>query len=129
MHTPSTPADIARVFTEAWTSHDLEGAATFVAADVVFTGPNGHSEGIEAYKAGLATFAQAVTGLNILAVLGDDRQAMIMYEVTTGPFGTLTCAEWLTFAQGKIANDRLTFDTFPMRGGAGAPPSAQSPST
>lgn len=127
MTAPTTPADIARAFTEAWTSHDLETAASYLADDVVFTGPNGHSEGIQAYKEGLATFARAVTGLNVLAILGDDREAMIMYEVTTAPFGTLTCAEWLTFEQGKITNDRLTFDTFPMRGGAAAPSPTQPP--
>jgi hypothetical protein len=38
-----------------------------------------------------------------------------MYDVTTGPLGTLTCAELLTFRDSKIQTDLLTFDTYPMR--------------
>jgi hypothetical protein len=38
-----------------------------------------------------------------------------MYDVTTAPFGTLTCAELLTFRDSKIVTDLLTFDTYPMR--------------
>lgn len=129
MTAASTPAAIARAFTEAWTSHDMDTAAGYLAEDVVFDGPVNHSAGKQAYMEGLNTFARAVTGANIIAAFGDDTQALIMYDVTTGPFGTLTCAELLTFRDGKIATDRLTFDTFPIRGGAaaGQPPSASAP--
>jgi hypothetical protein len=64
---------------------------------------------------GLAAFAGAVTGMRVVAALGDDEQALVMYEVTTGPFGTLTCAEHLGVRDGKIRTDRLTFDTYEVR--------------
>jgi hypothetical protein len=51
----------------------------------------------------------------MLAAFDYDSQALIMYDVTTGPFGTLTCAELVTFHDGKIETDLLTFDTYPMR--------------
>lgn len=110
-----TPLAVARAFTEAWTSRDFTTAAGYLADGVVFDGPINHSTGAKAYMEGLMAFAQALTGMKILAALGDDAQALIMYEVTTGPFGTLTCAEQLTIRDGKIQTDKLTFDTYAVR--------------
>ena len=39
------PVDVAVAFTRAWTSQDLDLAATFVAEDAVFDGPMGHMNG------------------------------------------------------------------------------------
>lgn len=129
MNEQTTPAALARAFTEAWTHHDVEAAAGYLTVDVTFDSPTSHSDGKDAYIQGLSAFAPAVTGAKILAAFGDDTQALIMYEVTTSPFGTLTCAELLTFREGKIAADVLTFDTFPIRGRtAGDQPSDPAPS-
>lgn len=124
MNTNSTPAALARAFLEVWTSHDMEAAATYLADDVSFDSPTSHSDGKEAYMRGLSTFARVVTGVRILAAFGDDTQALIMYDLATALFGSLISAELLTFRDGKIAADVLTFDTFPIRT---APP-AQPPS-
>src|SRR5262245_14498607 len=123
MNQSSPPATRARAFTEAWTRHDLDTAASYLADDVTFDGPINHTTGKEAYMQGLSAFARAVTGAKIIAAFGDDTQALIMYEVT-GPFGTLTCAELLTFRGGKIHADRLTFDTYNLRQAAACQPPA-----
>ncbi len=123
-----TPVAIARAFTEAWTSHDMETAARYVAEDVDFDGPiAGHTTGIEAYMQGLAAFARAITGVQVLAAFGDEEHALIMYEVTTGPFGTLRSAELLTIRDGKIQADKLTFDTYKVRQASAAQAPAASP--
>ena len=108
MSTDTTPVARASAFTQAWTSHDMQTAAGYLAADVVFDGPASHSVGADAYLQGLQAFASTVSGMTMLAALGDDTQALIMYEVTT-PAGTVTCAEHLTFSADKIQADRLTF--------------------
>ncbi len=113
---PSTTAEIARTFTQAWTSGDMTTAANYLADDVTFDGPVNHSRGKQDYLTGLSAFAQRASDLNILAALGDDEQAMIMYEMTTGPHRT-TYVERLTFRDGKIQTDRLIFDSYPMRSG------------
>ncbi len=118
--TPATPAALARAFTAAWTSHDMDTAATDLADDVTFDSPTSHSDGKEAYIQGLSAFARVVTGVTLLAAFGDDSRALVMYDLATVPFGSMVCAELLTFRAGKIVADVLTFDTFPMRGGAGA---------
>lgn len=112
------PVTIARAFTEAWTSKDLERAASFVADDAVFDGPLGHAEGKQEYMERIGRLAGIVTGLNILAAFGNNSQALIMYELTTEQYGVLTCAKLFTIPDGKIAQDRLTFDSFPMRTGS-----------
>ena len=53
--------------------------------------------------------------MEILAVVGDDERAMIMYEVTTGPFGTLRAAEDLVISGAKITRDTLVFDAQAVR--------------
>jgi limonene-1,2-epoxide hydrolase len=113
---PSSTAEIARAFTQAWTRGDMETAADYLADDVTFDGPINHSRGKQEYIAGLSAFAQRASDLNILAVLGDDDQAMIMYELTTGPHRA-TYVERLTLHDGKIQTDRLIFDSYPMRSG------------
>ncbi len=124
-----TPLAVGLAFTEAWTSHDLASAARYVADDVVFDGPMAHLTGFEAYMEGLARFAQAITGMQVVAAFGDDEQGLIMYEVTTGPFGTLRCAECFTVTDGKIQTDKLTFDTYKIRAAAaGQAPSAATAS-
>jgi len=105
----TTPAATARAFTQTWAGHDLDSAAGYLAEDVTFEGPGGRSTGKAAYIEGLRGFAQSVTELNILAAHGDDAEAVIIYEVTTAQPATLTCAELLTFRDGKIQSDRLVF--------------------
>jgi hypothetical protein len=99
--TEHTPRAIAVAFTKAWSSHNLTSAAAYLAEDVVFDGPGGHSVGARAYLEGLTPFAQRTTGMRIIAALDDDDQALIMYEVTIGPSVTVTCAEHLTIRDGE----------------------------
>ncbi|HEX5506320.1 MAG TPA: nuclear transport factor 2 family protein [Thermomicrobiales bacterium] len=118
----ATPAALARAFTAAWASHDLDAAAAYVADDVTFDGPMNHLRGKAAYLEALGGFAEVVTGVEIIAAIGDDTQALIMYDLATAPFGTLTSAELLTFRDGKIRADRLIFDTHLMRQAATSRP-------
>ena len=109
------PAAIVRAFTEAWTSHDMETAARYVAEEVVFDGPLGHVAGRQAYMESLRRLADIFDGVQILAAFGDDTQALIMYEAPTKDYGTLACAKLFTLRDGKVVSDRLTFDSYEMR--------------
>ena len=113
----STAAAIARAFTEAWTSGDMETAARYVADDVVFDGPLGHTDGKPAYLEGLKRISEAVAlhGARVLAVYGDETQALIMYELLSDRFGSMTCAKLFAFHAGTITRDRLTFDSYAIR--------------
>jgi len=122
MSQQQTPLAIAIAFTQAWTSHDMDTAAGYVAKDITFDGPMNHTTGDKAYMEALTRFANTVTGLNILAAFGDDQQALIMYEVANSPFGPIPSAELLTVKDGKIQADRLIFDTYKLRNAAPSQP-------
>jgi hypothetical protein len=109
------PVDVAVAFTRAWTSQDLDLAATFVAEDAVFDGPMGHMNGAKAYVGGLTGLSKEVIGLNIIAAFGDEERALLMYDLMTKSYGTLRCAKLLMVKDGKILDDKLTFDSYLIR--------------
>jgi hypothetical protein len=63
----------------------------------------------------MGEFAQAVTGVSVLAVVGDDERAMVMYDMATGPFGTLRAVDHVVVRDGRIVSDTLVFDTYEVR--------------
>lgn len=111
----ASPLEVALAFTHAWTGHDLHQASAFVGEGVIFDGPLQQSVGREPYLEGLAKLSEAVNGFELIAALGDDEKALLMYRLHTQPFGTLTCAKCLEVLDGKIVKDTLAFDSFPVR--------------
>ena len=112
-----TSLDIALAFTKAWTSHDMDAAATYVDDDVVFDGP---SNGAKSYLDALTKLAGSVKVLKMIGVYGKDDQALLMYDLHTRQEDTLTCVKCLTVRGGKIVSDRLTLDSFKLRYAQGA---------
>jgi hypothetical protein len=108
---------IARAHLEAWTNHDLEAARGNLAEDVQFISPAANLVGIEEYMdapRGLAQFAKQVVpgSFRVIAAMGDDRNALIMYEVSTegGPIGSKlfpSAQTWLLDDRGKIKLERI----------------------
>lgn len=117
---PGSPADVATAFIEAFGRQDTTAVADLLAEDVVFTGPRATVTGAAAVAEAIGGFARAVTAVKIISVLGDDEQAVVMYDMETGPFGTLRAVDRLTVRDGRITSDTLVFDTHPVR--AAAPP-------
>jgi hypothetical protein len=109
------PLDVAVAFTEAWTSHDMDRAAKYVGDDVVFDGPMGHVEGVKGYVEGLTRLSKEVKDFRMIAAFGDDKHALLMYDLITKSYGTLTCAKYLIVRDGKIRHDQLTFDSYKIR--------------
>lgn len=108
---------IARAHLEAWTNHDLDTARANLAEDVQFYSPPANFVGIDEYMdapRGLAQFARQVVpgSLRIIAATGDERNALIMYEVSTegGPLGSKSfpsAQTWLLDEHGKIKVERI----------------------
>src|SRR6266576_3545437 len=107
----------ARAHLEAWTNHDLETARGNLAADVEFYSPAANLVGIDEYMdapRGLTQFAKQVVpgSLRVIAAMGDERNALIMYEVRTegGPIGSKvfpSAQTWLLDDNGKIKVERI----------------------
>lgn len=108
---------IARAHLEAWTNHDLDTARGNLAEDVQFFSPAANLVGIDEYMdapRGLTQFAKQVVpgSLRVIAAMGDDLNALIMYEVSTagGPIGSKvfpSAQTWLLDASGKIKLERI----------------------
>ncbi len=110
-----SPADVAVAFVEAFGRGDLATVASFLADDVAFKSPRGALTGAGPVLEAMGRFAQAVTGVSVLAVVGDEDRAMIMYDMGTGPFGTLRAVDYLVVNNGRITTDTLVFDTYEVR--------------
>jgi ketosteroid isomerase-like protein len=109
------PSEIAAAFIEAFGRRDIETVGTLIADDIVFESPRLRLVGAEAFLETVGQFAQLVDKIINISVLGDHERAMIMYEMQTGPFGTVRAVDHLAIRDGKIVSDVLVFDTYDMR--------------
>ncbi len=115
--TESRAVALARAHLEAWTNHDFDTARGNLAKDVQFFSPAANLVGIDEYMdapRGLTQFAKQVVpgSLRIIAAMGDERNALIMYEVSTegGPIGSKvfpSAQTWLLAENGKIKVERI----------------------
>jgi len=122
----SRAVEIARAHLEAWTNHDLEAARGNLAEDVQFFSPAANLVGIDEYMdapRGLVQFAKHVVpgSLRVVSAMGDDRNALIMYEVATegGPVGSKlfpSAQTWLLDEHGKIKVERIISYVVPRPG-------------
>jgi hypothetical protein len=113
----SSAVAFARAHVEAWSNHDLETARGNLASDVEFFSPAAHLVGVNEYMdgpRGLVQFARQVVpgSLKVIAVMGDERNALIMYQVDTegGPFGAKrfpSAQTWVLDEHGKIKVERI----------------------
>jgi hypothetical protein len=99
---------------EAWTSHDLDTAMTYIADDVVCDAPAGRLEGAAAYRGFMAPFVQILTGATLIAAFGDGSTATIVYDTSTVPVPSAPAAECVTVTDGKITYSRFIFDRAPF---------------
>jgi SnoaL-like protein len=115
--TESRAVALARSHLEAWTNQDFETVRDNLAKDVQFYSPAANLVGIDEYMdapRGLTQFARQVVpgSLRVIAATGDERNALIMYEVSTegGPIGSKvfpSAQTWLLDDSGKIQVERI----------------------
>jgi ketosteroid isomerase-like protein len=115
--TKSRAVALALAHVEAWTRQDFEAVRGNLAEDVQFFSPAANLTGIDDYMGaprGLTQFARQVVpgSLRVFAAMGDERNALIMYEVSTegGPIGSKvfpSAQTWLLDDDGKIKVERI----------------------
>jgi ketosteroid isomerase-like protein len=112
--TTSPALRIALAYYQAWTSHDLDKAMSYIADDIVCDAPAGRLEGADAYRGFMGRFVQILTGSELLAAFGDKQTALIMYDTETVPVKSAPGAECVTVTDGKITYSRFIFDRAPF---------------
>jgi ketosteroid isomerase-like protein len=105
---------IALAYYEAWTTHDLDRAMTYIADDIVCDAPAGRLEGAQAYRGFMAPFVQILTAAELIGAFGDEEQAIIVYDTRTVPVASAPAAECVTVKNGKIVSSRFIFDRLPF---------------
>src|SRR6202035_245416 len=86
--TESPAVALALAHLEAWTQQDFETVRGNLAEDVQFFSPAADLTGVDEYMdapRGLRQFAKQVVpgSLHIIAAVGNEQNALIMYEVST----------------------------------------------
>jgi hypothetical protein len=112
--TTSPALRTALAYHQAWTSHDLDQAMSYIADDIVCDAPAGRLEGVDAYRGFMGPFVEILTGSELIGAFGDDRTALIMYDTETVPVKSAPGAEWVTVTDGKITYSRFVFDRAPF---------------
>ena len=111
----TSPAlDTALAYHQAWTSHDLDKAMTYVADDIVCDAPAGRLEGAAAYRDFMGPFVQILTGSELVAAFGDSEKAVVVYDTETMPVKSAPGAECVTVKDGKIIRSLFIFDRAPF---------------
>ena len=112
--TTSPALRTALAYHQAWTSHDLDQAMSYIADDIICDAPAGRLEGADAYRGFMGPFVEILTGSELIGAFGDDRTALIMYDTETVPVRSAPGAECLTVSDGKITFSRFIFDRAPF---------------
>ncbi len=112
--TDSPALRTALAYYQAWTSHDLDKAMSYIAGDIVCDAPAGRLEGADAYRGFMGPFMQILTGSTLIAAFGDDTTAVVVYDTETVPVKSAPAAECVTVARGKITYSRFIFDRLPF---------------
>src|SRR6266540_1075988 len=108
------PTEIAVAYLNAFGRQDMTTAARYIADDITFESPRVTLTGAEPYLTAVGEFAQAVASVEIIAAFGDEQRALVLYDMKTGPFGTIRAANYFQVTNGKITSDVLVFDTKPL---------------
>ena len=112
--TTSPALRTALAYYQAWTSHDLDKAMSYIADDIVCDAPAGRIEGAAAYHAFMAPFVGILRGTRLLAAFGDEATAVVMYDTETVPVASAPAAECVTVRDGRITYSRFLFDRLPF---------------
>ncbi len=112
--TTSPALRTALAYHQAWTSHDLNKAMSYIADNIVCDAPAGRLEGAEAYRGFMGPFMQILTSATMIAAFGDDKTALVMYDTETVPVRSAPAAEYVTVNDGKITYSRFVFDRAPF---------------
>ena len=100
----------AMAYHQAWTSHDLDKAMTYIADDITCDAPGARISGAQQYRDFLGRFMVQLTGVQTAAAFGDDTTALLFYYPHTANTSDAPTAECSTVTGGKITRNVLVFD-------------------
>jgi hypothetical protein len=108
----TTPPALATAlaYHQAWTSHDLDRAMSYIADDITCEAPGALITGAQHYRDFLGGFMAQLTGIETRAAFGDDITAVLFYYPHTARVSDAPTAECFTVTGAKITRSVLVFD-------------------
>jgi ketosteroid isomerase-like protein len=116
-----TALETANRYHQAWTSGSYDVAASLLAPNLVVEVPiNEYADGAS-FAAAVEQFGGLTSSVTLLSALGDDTEAVLVYDMDVLGIGSLRVAEHFTVGDGRITRVRQIHDTAALRAaGVGA---------
>jgi len=106
---------IAKAYHKSWTSKNYNVAATYLEESIEFEMPINSYENKKEFMDAVRFTGDAATNINLLTEIGDDKEAVIIYDFTFAPIGNMRIVEHFKVANGKIVFIRHIHDTYQLR--------------
>lgn len=113
-HTSVKAVEIVRTYVEAIANRDVDTILSISSEGVVCTSPMGQTTGLKRFHDFHDGFARMLTNLTVLAVYGDDEQAVVVYDVETFQVPHAIVAELIKVKDGKLASTDVIYDATPF---------------
>lgn len=119
------PADIVNAYLAAYTSGDVDRAASLVCEDFSFRGPMQSTAGRSAFRKIAAHVAANARGHRVVRQWQDGDEVCTIYQLcvcveTDAEATSVLVSEWNTVRAEQVASSLMLFDTGPFRGGGRA---------
>lgn len=115
MTTGNDALAIARAYFQAWTGGRFDEAAGLLADDLSIEVPVNHYPDKASFAAAVAAFGSMAERTTLLAAIGNDGEAILLYDMTVAQLGTLRIAEHFRVRDGRIAYLCQIHDTAALR--------------
>lgn len=113
---PGGALDVATAFLNAWAGQDLAAAGRYLADDFTFDGPLAHYRSAQEFLTGSQAFAAKLSGAwSTLAAFGDEREALLLYDLQLRSGAAMRVADHYTVEGGKILSEQILWDTYGQR--------------
>ena len=95
----------------AWSSGDFDAARALLDDHVQFTGPLGHTEGVDDYIEGVRGLAKAIKTIEQRRVFGEGDDVCIVYDLVTRARAVpVPTAGWYRVRHGRVVAITAFFD-------------------
>jgi|SRR5215831_8912356 len=111
----STALKTVRDYFNAWNSNNFEKAASCLSEHIVIETPINSYSTKNQFMEAVKFTAEAVSSLQLLAEFGNKDEAILLYDMTLSPIGSLRIAEYFKVEDEKITMIRHIHDTAEMR--------------
>lgn len=105
---------IAKTYVEAIANRDIEKIMSVAADGIICKSPIGQTQGAERFRQFHDGFAKMIKKLTVIAALGNDKEAVVVYNAETHPVPSAITAEHLVIQNDKIASTEVIYDATPF---------------